>query len=251
MIPCRGFYLIPIFIACSAQAGPRPDWTKQNGQSRNGNLFRVVCDGIGPSLDLARRDVLEKCRLTAASQLATSIRAKSITAETEKEVVFHREVSEENEYDGLVCQPGREHIEEKSNQTRVWLECAFDLSKAKSKAESSSSSSEEKDSDIGLISNKIDLAPASSKSSQKPGRFLNSNQGTLLISVVPQCSDLLIRGKLPARVVKCDSDPMTVTIGPDDQEIIVRATGHMPKTIQLSGQRGGEDHVHVFLNPKN
>lgn len=241
-----------LLVAQICVAKERPDWTSSNTQSQNGKMFHVVCSGVGPSLDLARRDVLEKCRMTAASQLTTTIQAKTVTIESEKEVAFHREVSDDNEYTGLICKPGREHIEESSDQTLVWLECTFNLGEAKVKDNSDSDMKNDISKNKSWISNKSEVTKIKTPTqNDKIGRYLTSDRKLIILSVIPQCSDMLIRGDAPARIIKCDSDPMTLAIEPGDKEIIVRAEKYISKTIQLSPAREGEENVQVFLDPKN
>ncbi len=245
------FLLVSAYLNIS-HAESRPSWTQSNTQSVSGKIFHVVCDGIGPSLDLARRDVLEKCRMTAANQLATNIHAKTVAVENEKEVAFHREISEENDYTGLTCKPGREYIEDLDGQSRVWLECTFNLAEATVKdADVSKSEIRIKKTD-SWVSNKSDLAGGNRRSrSPGQGRYLTSDKKIMVLAVVPQCNDLLIRGDKPARIVKCTTDPITLTIEPADKEIIVRADNYIPKTIQLSEERGEDENVQIFLDPKN
>jgi hypothetical protein len=190
--------------------------------------------------------------MTAASQLATSIHAKTVTVESEKEVAFHREVSEENDYTGLLCKPGREFIEDLNGQSRVWLECTFNLAEATVKTTDSSKRKTKSEKTNSWVANKSDLTRIQGRSQPSgQGRYLSSNKKVIVIAVVPQCKDLLIRGELPARIVKCTSDPMTLTVVPEDKEIIVRADNYIPKTIRLSETRGGDENVQIFLDPKN
>ena len=226
-----------------------PLWTSSNTQSLTGKMLRIVCNGIGPSLDLARRDVLEKCRLSAASHLSSNFHAKTLSVESEKEVAYHREVTEENDYAGLTCKPGREYIEELDGQSKVWQECTFDLSLARVKeadVETTNSTT------ASWVSNKSTLSSLHAQTAHGvKGRYLTSSNKVIALSVVPQCKDLIVRGKAPARTVKCTSDPVIVRVEPTDDEIIIRASGHIPKTVKLSEKREGEENVQVFLDPKD
>ena len=110
--------------------GSPPDWAKQNTQVRKGNLYRVVCTGEAPSIDLARREALQSCRNSATSQLMTEANIKRVTIETERAVAYHQEVSEDLNYKGLDCVPEQEQIDDHQSSVQVWMKCLFDLNKA-------------------------------------------------------------------------------------------------------------------------
>src|SRR4051794_19932276 len=104
-----------------------PEWAKNNSQKLSGSKYQIACSGEGPSVDIARREARESCQSSASQQIAaTNIRVKSLSVETEREVAFHREVSEEMTYPGLTCLPGREQIEDHDRHFKVWTECLFD-----------------------------------------------------------------------------------------------------------------------------
>jgi len=199
--------------------------------------------------DLARREARENCLIAASQQLTTTVHARSVAAESEKGIVFHSEVAEEQHYKGLTCVPGREFIEESQSQSRVWLECTFNLKKAKlvsADDKPTDSDAKVKASWVSVQSDQSIAAPDAMKNS---GRYISSELKTITISVVPRCDDILIRGEKPVRVVKCASDPVTVTIGSDENEVIVRAAGFLPKIIHLNEKREGNEYVQIFLDP--
>lgn len=230
-------------------------WINSNTQELRGSLYRAVCSGVGPSLDIARKEASESCRVSASQQLTTNIQVKSISIETEKEVAYHRESIETLRYSGLICKPGREKIEESSGQVKVWLECSFDLSKARvlPSAKIDQTQENDKTQKNGWIKNKekLERSAAGYTIEAKPGRHISSNRKILVLAVIPQCTDLLIRGSAPGRIVKCEDDPMTIRLEQTDSQIIVRAKGYISKTIELSKRKESEESVQVFLDPKD
>jgi len=233
----------------AAIADGRPEWTGRNTQSISGKMFHAVCSGTGPSTDLARREAKENCLVAASQQLTTTVQAKSVAAESEKGIVFHSEVAEEQGFTGLTCVPGREFIEETQNQSHVWIECTFDLAKAKMINAADKPTIGDEKSNSSWVSVKSDQSTSPATTTKPSGRYISSDVKTLTLSVVPRCYDLLIRGDKPVRVVKCQSDPVTITVQPDENEIIVRATGFLPKTIHLNEKREGNEYVQIFLDP--
>lgn len=242
-----GFVILYLSAITSAEP---PLWTQSNTQNLKGNTLRVVCSGIGPSLDLARKDAIESCRTTAAQYLKSEITMKALSVESEKEVAFHKEVSEKRKITGLNCTPGRDYVEETPAQTKIWMECHFDLSKPSVTTESPNPSISQA---TDFIYNRKALeAPGDSILAAQLGESVVSERSLLTLAVIPQCTDLLVRNSsTPARLIKCESDPVSVTVLPLDTEIIVRSTGYIPKTIELSKNRRPNESVQVFLEHKD
>ena len=230
-----------------------PSWAREGGQQRIGQVYRVACSGIGPDASIARREAIESCQSSAGQQLLTNIRVKSLSVETEKEVAFHQEISDEAQFSNLRCNPLKEKINDTDQQVKLWLLCEFDLSKAKAiPLNSKNDPTEAKTTNNGIIKNKDDLERVTAKYGRgKTGRYLSGQQKTITISVVPQCTDLLIRGEEPSRTIACHENPVTVVVDQADTEIIVRASGYMPKTLSLSKRKEVEDYAEVILVPKD
>jgi hypothetical protein len=216
-----------------------PEWAKKNTQQLLGKTFITTCSGTGPSLDTARRDALDSCRLSARQQLASNIEVRSLTIQSENSAGFHEEVTENGDYDGLICVPSKDEVEETDGGYRVWIQCRFDLAKVKVHrpekiAEPQSSPSSSKS--LGTL-----------QSVSGHGRDLHdADNFTLMISVVPKCDSLLIRGKKP-RQVACDANPMKVVLDLTDKTILVRAAGFHPKTITIESEKANAN-IQVLLD---
>lgn len=210
-----------------------PNWAKKNSTRKSGNLLTTVCEGIGPSASLARKDAINNCQVTARQFVANEIKIKSLSVETESSVGFHQEVEDSAVIKNLSCNPKREETSESSDQFRVWIECQFDLKKIEvTSVDSKSTSSKIVSDDLKSVepSKKVDV--------QKDGQ-------TVFLEVVPQCESVLVRGGKP-KVINCNSNPVRLSIDDADSEIIVRAKGFQPKTIKLEK---GSNHgtLRVFL----
>lgn len=233
-----GFYAL---LAGSTPAAAMPAWAKFNTQQLSGSIFRVVCSGEGPSIDLARREAEQGCKASAASKLTTDGHVKAVTVETEHDVGFHQEVTEQVHYLNLGCTPEREEVEGGDGQYTVWLRCRFDLSKAKV----ADTDDEPEYKAAGTTS----VVPSSHQKAQlKVHQNQTSESMSLSISTVPQCDDLLISGAKP-RVVRCDSNPVNVVVEPGDTKALIRAKGYQPSTVEL--QTGGRSHdaVQIIMEP--
>ena len=216
-----------------------PEWAKQNTQVLSGKSFITTCSGTGPSLDTARREALDSCRLSARQQLASNIEVRSLTIQSENSAGFHEEVLENARYERLVCVPSKDEVEETDGGYRVWMQCRFDLSKVKIKQPEKSiepESSPRSSTSLGTLQS----VSASVRGLHDAGNF------TLVISVVPKCDSLLIRGKKP-RQVACDSNPMKVVLDSTDKTILVRAAGFQSKTIAIESEKANAN-IQVLLD---
>jgi hypothetical protein len=167
----------------------------------------------------------------------SEIKVKSLTVETESSVGFHQEVQESGVIKNLVCDPKKEETSEKDGQFQVWIQCAFDLSKAKVA----------KDADKNSPS-KSDGAVVNGLASSKPSEFeaADKDHQLIFLEVVPQCESVIVRGKKP-RTISCDTNPLRISLDGSEEELIVRAKGYQPKTISI--QKGGvRETLRVFLD---
>jgi len=221
-----------------------PEWAKKNTQSLSGNFLKTVCSGTGPSLDSARREALDSCRISARDQLTTNIKVKSLVVQTEKSVGFHEEITGSTSYSGLDCIPFRDDVEELDGAYKIWLECKFDLSKVKITPieETEKIAKESEDS----ISNREELSVLAG-SPAPSGRYFSGTQTTLAISSVPKCESVIILGR-KSRTVTCDENPLTIVIDAEDKEILVRAKGYAPKKILLGKERKSHEAIQVTLD---
>lgn len=182
-----------------------PDWAKNDTQRFVGGSYEVVCSGSGPSIFHARQVALDECRLSAASAIQQQLKIKAVSIQTEKDTAYHAEIVQDQLYEGLTCVPIKEAVKETDDQARAWLKCRFDLSKVKTATEGP------------LVKPKIAL----------------SNKKRIVISSVPACESILVRGEKP-KVIRCKSNPTTIYLEPGDETLIVRAKGYLPKKISAS-----------------
>lgn len=237
-------------MASSAFAD-RPSWSKEETLKQVGSILYVVCDGAGPSRDLARKFALDSCLTTAANQVNSNFKVTSLSLETEKSVNFHSEVSSNKTVTGLVCNPQSEYSEEKDGQHFVWLKCIYDTSKAKvvSVAEKMNLADESKSQSIVQAKKTTSYIRTYGKSVEQKG-IVQSSMRSIALTSIPRCDSVLIRGAKP-RSVNCEEMPLTLTVLPDDREIIVRSSGFLPKHIQLDQRRpsttDSQENLEVYL----
>jgi hypothetical protein len=217
--------VLPLLISllASSQLGHSspPPWASQDTQRLLGSRYRVVCTGRGPSIDLARQEAMDNCRIAAGELLEQRLSVKQLTFGSEKHVAYHQEIAKEMSFTGLVCKPLHEQTEEMDASTKLWLMCEFDLSHARA-----------------------------SRSREDSGKNSRAGNRVLTMAVVPRCSEVLVRGKsLPGRVLPCGRNPVSVLLFPDDSEVIVRAPGFLPKTITPSVRPSSREYLKVFMEP--
>lgn len=226
------FLIIGLLLSPSVQADI-PNWAKKNSTRKSGNLLTTVCDGVGPSASLARKDAINNCQVTARQFVANEIKIKSLSIETESSVGFHQEVEDSSVVKNLSCNPKREETTESSDQVRVWIECQFDLKKV----------------DVASVDSKpiSDKNVSDDLNSVEPTKKVDvqKDSQTVFLEVVPQCESVLVRGS-KSKVISCNSNPVRLSIEDSDSEIIVRAKGFQPKTIKLE-KGGNHETLRVFL----
>jgi hypothetical protein len=225
----------------------RPDWAKNNTQVREGSLYQVVCNGEGPSIEQARKTALASCKISAIDQLQTSAKFKSVTVETETDVGYHSEISDSLTFENLNCVPEKEKVLEDDGIYKVWLKCMFNLDNAEVTNQQENSDIKYNSQSDTVINEKELSQVGGSQNTYRSGRFISSTNKTLLVTTLPACTSLIIRGKRP-RVIRCTKNPMTLVIDGTDSDIIVRANGYQPKTIKLSGSPKDNEEVQVILN---
>lgn len=233
------FGIIPIALFyCSSVIAAAPEWIKNDTLIKNGSVLTVVCVGSGPSLDIGRRLATDQCKSTAAEQANSSARIKSLSIQTEKTISFHEEISSNKKIINLTCNPEKEYFEIQGDSYHVWIKCRFDLSRAQvvnsDKDEDTAIPSGSVDSLIKNHDNISSVPKYNSEYSEKK-RVTGENRSFTLISI-PQCQTILIRGEKP-RSVNCDEMPKTFLVYPNDTELIVRASGYLPKHIELNTGR--------------
>ncbi|MGZ3696616.1 MAG: hypothetical protein ACXWPM_10925 [Bdellovibrionota bacterium] len=216
-------------IGASAVWAGAPSWAMHDTQRLEGSVYRVVCSGLGPSIGFARQDAIDSCKASAAQHLSSDISVKSLSVTSERQSAYQQEVVNHAEVSGLVCIPRREEIQEGESQVRLWVLCEFDLSHAQAAA----------------------VRRAPSQDPVRFGSYETDQKRVLTLAVIPRCTDLIIRGGGPARLVRCDQNPVSVFLDPQDQEVLVRANGYFPKTLPLAANTEARSYEKVILEPND
>lgn len=226
-----------------------PEWAKKNAHSVNGRILKTVCSGTGPSIDIARKEALESCRLTARQQLTTNIKVRSLTIQTEKSSGFHEEISENTQYTGLNCNPEKDEVIEREGSYQVWMKCRFNLSQVKVvPATTEEIRSNPKPQNDETVSNGSTLKELRTRpQSVGTEKIVRDDRRNLSIASIPRCESLMIRGQKP-RVIDCKNNPVTVVLDGGDDEIIVRAEGYEPKRILLNKEGKTHESIQVTLD---
>lgn len=240
-----------LFSSSIAHAAP-PDWTRQNGIQQHGAILTIVSSGSGPSLDLARRSAIDQAKSTAAEQLNGSAYVRSMSIETEKTASFHSEVSSTKKVEGLVCKPLSEYVDQKEGVFSIWLKCEFDTKKAKVVAvnedndRSDQAGKKSADPDKNVVKSIEVVGRKKSVAEPEASKVLYSENRHLVLSVVPSCVSILIRGK-QSRSIPCKSNPVTILVLPTDVEVIIRGpSGFAPKHLKVHEQRTDSDSMETM-----
>jgi hypothetical protein len=173
----------------------------------NGNFLTMPCDSSGPSRDIALRLATSQCVSVASDQILGDFHVQSLSVETQASAGFHQEVSVDRHVEGLTCQIQKQEVTENEGAFHAWVQCRFDLSKVK--------------------------AASTPAGPSKALQALTGDDRSVILITMPQCDDLVIRGQRP-RIVPCHGNPMTLSLHPKDQELIVRSKGYLPKHLNAS-----------------
>lgn len=220
------------YIVASIAFGKIPEWASKNSTKLTGKTLVTICSGTGPSLEIARGEALSSCQSNAGQFFKSKIRIKSLTVETEKAVGFHQEITNADEIEGLICDPQRDQIDELDSQFTVWLECKFNLDKAKSKPLPDVTNS--------IISDSLNL------SYSKPSIVKSYTPNKIIfLSTVPKCDSIIIKGSRP-RTVPCKNNPVELEISDADINAIIRVSDFKPKTIELI-DRSNNEIIQILL----
>jgi hypothetical protein len=213
------------FIASVSHAKV-PTWAANNSTKLTGSSLRTVCHGTGPSVEIARSEALKSCQLSASQFFKSKIKIKSLSVETEKSVGFHQEVSSDDEFSNLICDPIKDELEEVDSQYSIWIECKFNLNKV-------SVAHTDKPESPPNNKNLNELEPIKIKdTSDQQSKYI-------FVTIIPKCESILVKGR-SSRVVECSQNPLKIQVKDDDQEILIRTKGYKPKTIQVKGVNANE-----------
>jgi hypothetical protein len=238
-------FTIPLLLFASSHAYGIPPWAKSQGQSLNGNIYTVTCSGRGPAIDLARVEATRNCKLAASQVLDNEFQIKGMTIETEKDVAFHREIQNNATFKNLQCKPVREEFEQESTGSYTcWLQCQFDISQVNVTEKKDEKPLREPLSNSNLTSLSAKQVPKSE------GNQISTRNQTITIISIPPCEDLLISGVKP-RTHRCSGNPTTVIVNSDDESILVRSSGYVPKKIfRRTNEWESNSNIQVILEKK-
>lgn len=231
-----------------------PKWAEQMAQNQEGNIFTSVCEGEGPSVDLARAEAIRHCKGAAAEQLGTRVSAQSTLIKSDRSQGYHSEISQSGDYSGITCVPKNTYSERmKEGHFRFFIQCQFDLSKAKLETvEEKKKKQREQESISEDSKKKIQSLGESTRELKKVKSRAVYEEGeskVLSIVSVPACDDYMVKGER-ARVELCNANPNDYLMKAEDTEVIVRKSGYRSKTILLKDVReANQSAITVVLDP--
>jgi hypothetical protein len=211
---------------------------------RNGTTIKITCKGEGVTKDLAESDARERCDERVANEYKSSINVKEITISGDSDSASDREVAIHSCVLGLLCQKPNFSTCEDAGRYQTWRTCEYDLrglsegSEAQCNPGHKSPSDQPPPDEMSAIRSRINI--------KDRGAHRRGSGYVLSVSVVPKCDDILIVGAM-SRKLPCTTNPLRVSIQPEDREVIVRAKGYLPKTLPLEGL-GKETEVEVYLD---
>jgi hypothetical protein len=218
---------ILIFITyVPALSGDLPAWVKNSTSLKNG-VFLTVCQGSGPSVDLARASAIKECKVSASELLNQSFEVSATTIQTEFDSAYHQEVYTSEKFKNLLCEPQKEEIKELEGFFTVWIQCLFNLKKTV-----------------------VETVPPVVKTVTQQGANVESNivrgsNWVINLAIIPKCKNILVTGEKP-RVIECRANPISIIISPEDKELIIRSESYQPKKIQIKEIPG--ENIQIFLD---
>lgn len=213
-----------------------PEWINRTKTKINDKDAILNCSGSGPSFDLARREAIYNCNSALNQYLGKNAKVYSVTIQTTKDTEYHEEISSDEKYKDLSCEPLREFTEQKDSTHRVWLRCKFNLQKIEVT---------KKKEDLNKDNRSI-LKTLKAHTIKDRPELVDQTIGVYSISVVPQCENMMIKGNLP-RIINCEANPVAVTIYKGDSEIIVNKEGYLSEEIIVSSEKIEDESITVLL----
>jgi hypothetical protein len=258
-----GVILVALAQGCATRGELRaksspglPEWARGNTVERSGQLLKVVCSGQGPSVDHARKYALGNCKSTAIDFLRSDVSVRGVTVESETGVAVHQEIQQNAFYRGLACKPLRDEVRPADGGLfEVWLKCEFNLANVQETTSPEADAPAPNAHGNGSIpqGEREGLVRQRELRFDEGARGPSTGTSTTVIDIVsiPPCESLVVKGR-NARPVRCSADGVTsVTIGPGDEEIIVRASGWLSKTVKVVPGAPRHETVQVILDPVN
>lgn len=214
---------ILVFLVLFGAWAISSEFSSVGSTGRVGSIYWTTCSGSGPSLDFARKQAIDQCKLSAADQLEINLRVDTLVVNTEKGSGLHEEIKSTKSIANLICEPGKEQLKESAGFYEILLECKFDLSKAKVSLE------------------KMDDKPNS------PSAIVASKR-RIVIASVPKCESILVVSSR-SNIIKCSSNPMAVVLEPGTKEVIVRAEHYKPYRVSKQLEDIKNAYLQIMLEP--
>jgi hypothetical protein len=238
--------LAPV-LSVSAAANA-PAWALHDTEHLTGNIYAAVCSGSGPSIGFARQEAIDSCRTSAALHLPSEITIKSMSVTSETQGAFQQEVRNHARVSGLVCAPKREEIEETETGVRLWILCQFDLSRARIGGKNQPGTN---DNDPESDDPSVWVRERAGRDLAQTGAYWVDKRKVMTFATIPMCTDLIVRGAAPARVIRCNQNPISIILEPSDREVIVRASGYFARSVSFGSGRISSSYEKVVLEPSS
>ena len=250
---CIGlFSLLIAFIGPPASGAPGckpPAWSLAKHVEKSGSHLELICKGRGATNEIAEIEASSDCDARASGEFRPSIDVNDIVVTDESSTALLRTVAQRSCVLGLQCESLQIFTCEDKGTSYAWRQCSYDLSKARfgsaneCQARTMPDSTAPEDSiknrkSLDIIHKKVQVKDAGKH--QRGDRFVVS------ISSTPPCESILIKGRF-GRQILCTQNPMPVPVGSEDEALVVRATGYVPKEILVRG-KSKESHVDVYLD---
>jgi len=181
---------------------------------RHGNYVDVSCFATSMSQGFARKAAINECKKSVAGLLDPTIKVNAKLWTTKTDVYMHEETDSLTTYEGLVCQPSNEQVEDLGKQVKVYLECRFDISKIKA-----------------LKDQTMETGKTVNLTKGAKTRIETDNQA-ITIASFPSCDKISIVG---GDEVICNSKSMVLDVKQESRELIVEKAGYLPYRIELNG----------------
>lgn len=201
-------FLVLVFIIVELRVMADEGLLK-NSTRRVGSNYWTVCSGSGPSIDIARKQAIEECKLSAADQLQTSVKTEVFVVNTEISSGIHQEIKDEKKIYNLICEPTGEDIKENSGFYQILIQCKFDLSKT------------------SLV---VDIDQTKENKNKIKQTNLVIEKRRLTIATSPKCDSILVISD-KSNIIECSSNPVSLVIEPETKELIIRAENYKPYRI--------------------
>lgn len=175
-----------LFMISGPAFAAGPYWTTHNTFQKRPGSLKIVCEGQGGELGDARSQAISSCVQAASQQLPSTWQVSSDSQETDRDVSLKRQVLADERVEGVNCDVKNEFVEETDRTLKVYIQCYFDLRKAKTVA--------------------LNLREVTR------GRAIR-------VTTVPACDHIDIWGGPYARTVMCDNGEATIPLIPGEHTI--------------------------------